>query len=868
MANTINKIIVLILFAAAACGTVLLYFSHGLSFYTFHALSGLMAIKHAIAHGFLSGEYPLWNPLMLAGAPFHSGIGIADPLLISYLFLDGIPALVASSYLALFIAGLGMYLYLHKSWGLSITSSILGGILYLANPFFAATSHELPFMAPAVYLPWIFLFYDRGVWYRSIASTLLSGLCIALSFFSGNLESFYFILLFFFVVQAARIAVLCAELKSLQPVWREWKYLALAVFSPFVFAAVDLFPTIQMIFDSGRKANNVIGQNLLFYFVTGIVSVLIVFIWDRASRRAKVKQGYGRWIAAALICLLFTVNIDWQRLRVDFNLNILYPNIKLLMLEGQEAFQILIREAGIDPNRLKHFMEPRFVFYIQPPAYLFTLTTLVLFCFGLFFGRRFDLRLYGLIGIALVLFPFTFIPNPISRILGLDAIAYPRLMFGFFFTQALVAAYGFEKLVIDQFQWDSQRLLQKVSWLFYLIAGIGIAMLSVLVLFEYDADRLNHLFDVFSETAGSVNILENSWLHGEIMAHALQLFINLHYGIFLWGLSKYAALITLVLAVGYPRHIWKYLCVTFLALDVLCAWNYYTFQKNDIRAVQEASYESEFLSRMNPDQRMGVADETAITMRNFYDTTRVFDIGANMPFFWKAKTIEGAALNLAPGLFKAYWAFEPLNTLTPTRMRKFPSRLYDLMGMTHLLSSSPLREKRYKKVGEGQRYTIYENKGAVPRFYFPEKLHSSELISFERMLRDRYWNPVRHAWIEGAPGRAVSIKKPSAPPAVGIERETYNTLALRVDADRNVLLSTSEAYHPNWRVYVDGSEETLERVNFYFRGVFLDAGEHDVEFIYSPQTFKAGAAVSITAFFILILTVTREFWTLKRGAHR
>ena len=79
MENSIKRFLVIALFALVGLGSIILYLTQGLSFYTFHALSGLMPIKHVIAHGFLSGQYPLWNPYMLSGAPFHSGIGILDP---------------------------------------------------------------------------------------------------------------------------------------------------------------------------------------------------------------------------------------------------------------------------------------------------------------------------------------------------------------------------------------------------------------------------------------------------------------------------------------------------------------------------------------------------------------------------------------------------------------------------------------------------------------------------------------------------------------------------------------------------------------------------------------------------------------------
>ncbi len=162
MDNKLKRLWILPVFLVAGVFPFYPYWAGATSFFTYHALSGLLPLKYQIAKSFMAGEYPLWNPWVLNGTPFHSGIGILDPFLVSFLVLDGAHALMASSYLALCFAGLTMYLYLQKVWGFSTPAALLGGLFYLANPFFAATCHENPFMNPPVFLPLIFYFYDKS----------------------------------------------------------------------------------------------------------------------------------------------------------------------------------------------------------------------------------------------------------------------------------------------------------------------------------------------------------------------------------------------------------------------------------------------------------------------------------------------------------------------------------------------------------------------------------------------------------------------------------------------------------------------------------------------------------------------------------
>ena len=60
-------------------------------------------------------------------------------------------------------------------------------------------------------------------------------------------------------------------------------------------------------------------------------------------------------------------------------------------------------------------------------------------------------------------------------------------------------------------------------------------------------------------------------------------------------------------------------------------------------------------------------------------------------------------------------------------------------------------------------------------------------------------------------------------------------------------LVLTDAYYPGWRALTDGLETPIYRANLLFRAVYLPAGQHRVEFIYDPTSFKLGAAISLTA---------------------
>jgi uncharacterized membrane protein YfhO len=55
----------------------------------------------------------------------------------------------------------------------------------------------------------------------------------------------------------------------------------------------------------------------------------------------------------------------------------------------------------------------------------------------------------------------------------------------------------------------------------------------------------------------------------------------------------------------------------------------------------------------------------------------------------------------------------------------------------------------------------------------------------------------------------------------------------------------NDTYFPGWKAFVDGQETKIYRADYTFRAIPLNAGTHQVEFIYDPLSFKLGAAISI-----------------------
>ena len=78
-----------------------------------------------------------------------------------------------------------------------------------------------------------------------------------------------------------------------------------------------------------------------------------------------------------------------------------------------------------------------------------------------------------------------------------------------------------------------------------------------------------------------------------------------------------------------------------------------------------------------------------------------------------------------------------------------------------------------------------------------------------------------------------------------ITRYDHTRVEISANVTQTGVLVLNDAWHPNWRVWVDGAEQHLGEVNEAFRGVLLAPGKHIVEMRYAPRTFRIGKILSI-----------------------
>jgi hypothetical protein len=123
-------------------------------------------------------------------------------------------------------------------------------------------------------------------------------------------------------------------------------------------------------------------------------------------------------------------------------------------------------------------------------------------------------------------------------------------------------------------------------------------------------------------------------------------------------------------------------------------------------------------------------------------------------------------------------------------------------------------------------------------------------------VQDDTFDPGREAIIEpvtGAAGAEVLI--PESPAAdrepsgrVRILADRMNGIDLEARVDHRSLLVLGDAWYPGWVARVDGRRQPIFRVNYLFRGIFVEPGEHQVAFDYEPWQLRHLIWLSVAVF--------------------
>lgn len=80
-----------------------------------------------------------------------------------------------------------------------------------------------------------------------------------------------------------------------------------------------------------------------------------------------------------------------------------------------------------------------------------------------------------------------------------------------------------------------------------------------------------------------------------------------------------------------------------------------------------------------------------------------------------------------------------------------------------------------------------------------------------------------------------------------------NKLQYKTSNNNKGLVVFSEMYYPKgWNAYIDGQKVDIFSVNYVLRALEVNAGEHDIEFVFEPKVIKTGSLIALFSFVLMV----------------
>jgi len=162
----------------------------------------------------------------------------------------------------------------------------------------------------------------------------------------------------------------------------------------------------------------------------------------------------------------------------------------------------------------------------------------------------------------------------------------------------------------------------------------------------------------------------------------------------------------------------------------------------------------------------------------------------------------------------------------------------------------------YRLVHSGD-VKIYENLENLPRAFVVHRARVSE-VPLEAMKEEAF-DPGQEVILSQGPGGYLEEGK--AQDRVSMVSYQPERVVVQAHLGAPGYLVLTDAYYPGWKALVDGRPAKIERADYYFRAVYLEEGEHTIEFVYAPLSFKVGVVISLASLAFVILGLG---WGLRR----
>jgi len=781
------------------------------------------------AYGFgemLKGNIPLWNPHQFCGYSFVGAYQSAlfYPLNLIFLIWNPETALALSTFLHLFLAWLGMYIYMYHLTKKSFPSC-MAGLVFMMSTIITSRVYagHITIQCSYPWIPFIILVLDKSLRNRSLAWACTGSLFFGMQILAGYPGMVYYTSLLVFIYSMGWLWCRFWENKTVKTVIRSlWPGFVIGVGGALV-AAIQLLPTYFHAQHSVRAGGVTYEFASSFSFPpeSFITYIAPYFFGSMAD-----SPYWGRWFLweyipyIGILPLVFLIMGAFRGKQAEGKIS----SVGCRVDEKEE------QTTSERENPLPSPLATRYSQLERSESRLPLFMALV----GLFAA------LIALGGYTWFFkYVYTYVPG-FSHLRG-----HSKILFLFSFAGA--AGTGFMVHALRENR-EQYFFLLKKTW--KILAGIAVILLIIYVIStESEGGRslfwkviVNKVLHLKDDVGPNVDIKNEDFIKKSYTTARSAVLIAL----ILVAMS--AGLFRLLLTdFKYSRILLSVTIAVLIIADLFWASGRYITGISDWKY----RFDSEIVKALRSDS---VVPTRIASLRHTKDLSsgsldNISHVGGYDP------ALSGRYVEYC-NVMSGKDPDEPTIVSTPIR----PGKLLRLMGITHVLASyeKPIYPASRKVLSKRGAFNLYKINNPVPRAFI---VHNVHVIQDKKELLDRLAkiSPLKEGVVESDIGLKVKPLPKGGKDEVEITGYSAHEISIKVDACSAGLLVLTDTYYPAWKAKVDGKPVEIIPTDHLFRGVAVSKGEHEVVFYYDKSLFTAGCFVSLFSFCVLLGLISGNF---------
>jgi hypothetical protein len=160
----------------------------------------------------------------------------------------------------------------------------------------------------------------------------------------------------------------------------------------------------------------------------------------------------------------------------------------------------------------------------------------------------------------------------------------------------------------------------------------------------------------------------------------------------------------------------------------------------------------------------------------------------------------------------------------------------------------------YMKTQRTKDVYVYENTQFLPRAFVVHdaKIMEDVTTTMADILSDEF-NPkeyvILHEDID------VELENAGDFESADVTYVSSHEFRVQIQTTNPGFLVISQNWYPGWIAYDNGEMKQIQRANYAFSAVHIDAGAHDIRFVYNPVSFNIGKYITLWTSVILLVSI-------------